>query len=420
MFLSSIRRQVSHRELRVDQLTNLFGVSKIPATRGLNETEEQPCHIVALAIKFSRCRIWAVGSGVRANKHREHVENSSRLNCHVRQHDLGLDCQHALKQLMFGRPTSGRHQPGDQQLLEGNRILDVGGEATKERVHLVGDGRGNDLVATIREVPVDRRTAYARLPSDIFHSGALERKLHCATARGLQHAQLELLHLVDGICSRLPHYPHRVSDDKPQVLDEAQRRRLWTIAAVPLILAVAAYVGQILSATLADKAPILLIALAPADAFLILTVNEVPTWAFFVVGFIRLIVPDPFLYRVGYEFGPAARSYLETELGKRSKVTKALDVLDRWFPRAGGLIVFGLPNYPVCLVSGMTRMHPTMFAALNVAGTATRLYVIWRLGRIFSGPAETVLEWITRYQLPFAGVMLILVMFQVGSSRRKA
>lgn len=209
-------------------------------------------------------------------------------------------------------------------------------------------------------------------------------------------------------------------DDKLQVLDEAQRRRLWTLAAVPLALAMAAYLGQILSATLADKAPILLIALAPLDAFLILTVNEVPTWSFFVVGFIRLIVPDPFLYRVGYEFGPAARFYLESELGKHSKVTRALNVLDRWFPRAGGLIVFVLPNYPVCLVSGMTRMHPTMFAALNVAGTATRLYVIWRLGRIFSGPAESVLEWITRYQLPFTAVMVILVMFQVGSSRRKS
>jgi len=228
------------------------------------------------------------------------------------------------------------------------------------------------------------------------------------------------LHLIDGIWLRLPTTLIAVSDDKLRVLDEAQQRRLWTVAAVPLVLAVAAYAGQILSATLADKAPILLIALAPADAFLILTVNEVPTWSFFVVGFVRLILADPFLYRIGYEFGPAARSYLDAELGKRSKVTRTLDVLDRWFPRAGGLIVFGLPNYPVCLVSGMTRMNPTMFAALNVAGTATRLYVIWRLGRIFSGPAESVLEWITRYQLPFAGAMLILVMFQVGSSRRRA
>jgi len=209
-----------------------------------------------------------------------------------------------------------------------------------------------------------------------------------------------------------------VPDDKPQILNEAQRRRLWTLAAVPLALALAAYLGQILSATLADRAPIILIALAPADAFLILTVNEVPTWSFFLVGFLRLIIPDPFLYRIGYEFGPAARFYLETELGTHSKVTRALSVLDRWFPRAGALIVFALPNYPVCLVSGMTRMHPTVFASLNVAGTAARLYVIWRLGRIFSGTAEAVLEWITRYQLPFTVVMIVLVMFQVGSSRR--
>ena len=69
------------------------------------------------------------------------------------------------------------------------------------------------------------------------------------------------------------------------ILDAQQRRHLWTLAAVPLVLAVLALVGQVAFAALANSAPLLLIAIAPSDAFLVLTVGSVPTWAFFAVGF---------------------------------------------------------------------------------------------------------------------------------------
>ena len=209
-----------------------------------------------------------------------------------------------------------------------------------------------------------------------------------------------------------------MSDDRTEVLNDEERRRFWRLAALPLGLAACAYLGQILSATLVSRVPIALIALAPADAFLILTVNEVPAWSFFAVGFVRLVLPDPMLYSIGYHFGPAAKSYLDSELGRNNMVTRAVTVLDRWFPRAGMFIVFALPNYPVCLLSGMTRMRAVPFAILNVTGTATRLYVIWRLGRLFSGPAERVLGWITRYQLPFTAAMIALVLIQLGTRRR--
>lgn len=202
------------------------------------------------------------------------------------------------------------------------------------------------------------------------------------------------------------------------LLTTDERRRLWGLAAVPLAFAVCAYVGQILSATLAGRAPALLIALTPGDAFLILTVNEMPTWVFFTVAFWRLVLPDPFLYRIGHQFGPAAKLYLERELGRNNRITRAVDTLDRWFPRVGPAIVFALPNYPVCLLSGITRLPVVPFAVLNAAGTLVRLYVIWRLGRLFSGPVEQALDTITRYQLPFTVVMVVLVMLQVGTSRR--
>ena len=209
-----------------------------------------------------------------------------------------------------------------------------------------------------------------------------------------------------------------MDEQTPALLTPTEQRRLWQLAALPMALALGAYIGQILSATLASRAPAVLIALTPTDPFLILTVNEMPTWVFFTVGFIRLTLPDPLLFVIGKEFGPAAKTYLDQELGRTNRVTRAINWLDRWFPRIGAFIVFALPNYPVCLLAGITKMRWPVFAVLNAAGTATRLYVIWRLGRVFSGPVESVLGFITRYQLPFTGVMIALVVFQMNNSRK--
>lgn len=202
------------------------------------------------------------------------------------------------------------------------------------------------------------------------------------------------------------------------ILDAQQRRHLWTLAAVPLVLAVLALVGQVAFAALANSAPLLLIAIAPSDAFLVLTVGSVPTWAFFAVGFIRLVLPDPFLYLIGSHYGPAGRRYIDAELGHPNKVTGAIDVLQRWFPKIGLVLIVILPNYPVCLLAGMTRVRWWIFGILNAFGTAGRLWVIWHLGRMIEGPIGTILDFLGRYQVPVMIAMAVLVGLQVGRSER--
>ncbi|MCP3938953.1 MAG: VTT domain-containing protein [Actinomycetia bacterium] len=209
-----------------------------------------------------------------------------------------------------------------------------------------------------------------------------------------------------------------MSDAPGPILNADERYRLWRIAALPVALAVAALVGQLFFATLATKLPLLLIAMAPSDAFLILTVGSVPTWAFFIIGFARLVGPDPFLYRLGYEFGPASRRYIDAELGSPNKITGAIDVLQRWFPRIGLVLLVILPNYPVCLLAGMTRIRFWVFAVLNAAGTAGRLWIIWHLGRMVEGPIGSILDFLGRYQLPAMIAMAVLIGFQVGRAER--
>lgn len=209
-----------------------------------------------------------------------------------------------------------------------------------------------------------------------------------------------------------------MSEPVETILSPQQRRRLWRLAALPVALAIAALVGQVAFAGLANDLPLLLIALAPSDAFLVLTVGSVPTWAFFVVGFIRLVIPDPFLYRIGYDYGPAGRQYIDAELGHPNKVTGTIDVLQRWFPKVGLVLIVVLPNYPVCLLAGMTRVRWWLFALLNAVGTGVRLWIIWRLGRMIEGPIGAVLDFIDTYKIPLMIAMAVIVGLQVSRSDR--
>ena len=203
------------------------------------------------------------------------------------------------------------------------------------------------------------------------------------------------------------------------MLSDAERTRLRTLAFVPVLLAVANTIGQIPSATLANDAPLLLIALSPLDPFLILTVNSVPTWAFFVVGFLRLVAADGFLYLIGRDFGPHGRTVLAKELGPRSRMVRSIDWLDRWFPRFGLVLIVVLPNYPVCLLSGFFRVRVWLFVTLNAIGTAGRLYLIWSLGRVFAGPIGDFVDFIGRYQWWAAGAMFAFVAIQATANRQR-
>lgn len=202
-------------------------------------------------------------------------------------------------------------------------------------------------------------------------------------------------------------------------LSAVDRARLRQLAIVPVVLAILSTIGQIPSATLANEAPLLLIAMTPLDPFLILTVNSVPTWAFFTVGFLRLVAADGFLYVIGRDYGPRGRQLLVDELGASSRIARSIIWLDRWFPRLGLALIVVLPNYPVCLMAGFFRVQVWRFALLNAIGTAGRLYLIWSLGRVFSGPIGSFVEFIGRYQLIAAVVMGAIVATQVSTNRNR-
>ena len=192
-------------------------------------------------------------------------------------------------------------------------------------------------------------------------------------------------------------------------LSHKDRRRAKQLAAVPVVLALAAYIGQILTSSLVTSQPLVLISLNATDPMLLLAANQSTATAFLIVGSIRLFAPDLFLHQLGWEFGPATKSYLKNELGPQSGILRSIAALERWFPRVGWIMLFLIPGYPMCLLAGITRMKRLPFILVNLAGTFCRLLLIFWVSSVFNGPLGTVIRFIGRYSLPFTLAMFLLV-----------
>lgn len=203
------------------------------------------------------------------------------------------------------------------------------------------------------------------------------------------------------------------------VITDADRRRMQLLAAVPVGFALAAYAGQIFFAALIARAPLLLLSLNATDPILLGVAHQAPLWAFMAIGLTRLFITDPFLYRLGYDYGPNAKAYLAGEFGTRSRIIRTMDWLERWFPRAGWLLLFAVPGYPMCLLSGIARMRQVPFVVVNLAGTFTRLALVWWVADLFAGPLGAVIRFINRYSIPFTVAMFVLVAVQTARNQRR-
>lgn len=206
-----------------------------------------------------------------------------------------------------------------------------------------------------------------------------------------------------------------MSDRPPPALSDPQRRRLRKLAAIPVGLALLVYVGQILAGALLDTAPLVLLSLNATDPVLLLVAHDAPFLGFLLVGTVRLFAPDLLLHQIGREFGPQTQQLLDAELGPGNRVNRAINWLERWFPRVGWLLLFALPGYPMCLLSGIVAMNRVWFVVVNLAGTITRVSLIYWVSSLFEGPVGTVVGAINRYSLPFTVLMVVLV---IGQTRR--
>jgi membrane protein DedA with SNARE-associated domain len=194
------------------------------------------------------------------------------------------------------------------------------------------------------------------------------------------------------------------------------RSRLVLVVAPIVALVVAAYVGDALTTTWADRHPLLLVMLNARNRVLVLTTNQLDAVSYYVVGALRLLASDPLFYLLGRWYGDAMVVWVE----KRSKsFGEQIRLYERGFTKAAYPLVFIAPNPYICLFAGAAGMPVPNFFVVNIAGTVARLYLIRRVGEAFDAPIRSLLHFFDRYRVPLLIFSVALVAFVLWNDRRQ-
>lgn len=194
------------------------------------------------------------------------------------------------------------------------------------------------------------------------------------------------------------------------------RRHLTLLIAPIVAMIIAGYTADALWPDLVNSNPLLLISLSAKNRYLVLVVNRLSSLSYYGVGTLRLLLPDPFFFALGWFYGEAALKWMERRTPTTGRYMRAVE---GWFGKWGAPLVVLFPNNYVCLVAGASKMKPLHFAALNVVGTVGRLLMLQVIGDIFAGPIDSVLSFIAHWRIPLLVVSIALVaVFWIGELRR--
>ena len=212
----------------------------------------------------------------------------------------------------------------------------------------------------------------------------------------------------------------RALSDKPIHPDPIEtpiRRPHLAFLIAPIVaMIVAGYAADALWPNLVQDHPLWLIGLSAKNRYLVLIVNQVDLSSYYLIGVARLLLPDPFFFAIGWFYGPAALRWMER---RTPTMSRYMTTLERWFGKWGAPLVVLFPNNYVCLIAGVARMSPWLFAALNIVGTVGRLFMLQLLGDVFAGPISSILGFVSTWRLPLLAVSIGLVAItSLGELRR--
>jgi hypothetical protein len=209
----------------------------------------------------------------------------------------------------------------------------------------------------------------------------------------------------------------RPQDKLPLMPDRHRsRRRLGVLLGAFATLSTLSIVGTVLSARLVNHAPILLLALAPANRHLLLTsAAGVNPFGYVLAAGIRYAIGGAVLYLLGRDYGEACRKWFERQPGG---LPGSVRWLEKGFHAAWWAVVPVMVGSNAARVLGGVRQIPARtYAVLLGIGIAGRLALFWYLGRRFQKPLVRVLDFIDRYQWWIVAAFVVVTVIQ---SSRKA
>lgn len=201
--------------------------------------------------------------------------------------------------------------------------------------------------------------------------------------------------------------------DSPAVRDDAGLARtppsphaLKLLVAPVVFLVICSNVANVLWPTLQEDNPLLLIALSSINRYLILVSDDLDALSYYGVGTLRLLVSDPLFFLLGYWYGDRALAWMDRKAPSYGPMLRRFQGI---FGKAAWPLVAIMPNNFICLFAGAAGMRVSVFFALNLAGTLTRLYLIRVLGDAFSSPIEGFQEVVAEYRWWFIAGSAVLV-----------
>jgi membrane protein DedA with SNARE-associated domain len=188
----------------------------------------------------------------------------------------------------------------------------------------------------------------------------------------------------------------------------------------PFAIAVAAgLVADSIWPRLVNDHPLVLIGLSAKNRYLLLGAPQIGMAAFFVVGFLRLVVVDPFTFILGRQHGDAALVWIENRTGNSADDRSFVRKAERMFARAAPLVIVIAPSALWCVLAGASRMKVSLFVTCNLLGTFGRLLLFWIAAGRLREPLEDVLAAIERFQAPILAATITLGVIQSVRSRRR-
>ncbi len=184
-------------------------------------------------------------------------------------------------------------------------------------------------------------------------------------------------------------------------------RRL--VSCVAVAAPVADVAGRLLAPTLLASAPIVVVALSPADPHLLLATNESRA----------VLVAIAFVVRLGRAW--AIFRSLDHLLGRRNRTLAHLAVHERrrrWRRRTGiGAVVF-LPGMVGAAVAARAKLDPRLFLAVATCSTASGLALTVTASHVFDAQLASASAFLADHPAEFTVLVGALVL--AGVRRRRS
>lgn len=180
---------------------------------------------------------------------------------------------------------------------------------------------------------------------------------------------------------------------------------VWLLAPVAVMTGLG-YLGDIIGPKLINDQPLLQIFLNPKNRWLLLASPQVEAIPFFLVGFTRLVLTDPLAFVLGRQYGEAAISWVEKQMGDSNGWVRKVE---RWFGKVAPVVILIAPSFNWCVLAGANRMRVWVFLTLNLIGTVGRLLLFRLAGDAFREEIQDVLEFVQRYQWWLVAASFVVV-----------